>query len=80
MLQQIRISFDNKTSKLYPKGVTVEDIVRGNFRDIEAVLAVVNGSYMELNTPLYEDAIIRPITLKETAGVRTYVRSLAFYL
>ncbi|MDO6353534.1 nucleoside kinase [Caloramator sp. CAR-1] len=80
MLQQIRISFDNKTSKLYPKGVTVEDIVRGNFRDIEAVLAVVNGSYMELNTPLYEDAIIRPITLKETAGVRTYVRSLAFLL
>ncbi|CCJ32783.1 nucleoside kinase [Caloramator australicus] len=80
MLQQIRISFDNKTSKLYPKGVTVEDIVRENFRDIEAVLAVVNGSYMELNTPLYEDAIIRPITLKETAGVRTYVRSLAFLL
>ncbi|MCX7903185.1 MAG: nucleoside kinase [Caloramator sp.] len=80
MLQQIRVSFDNKISKLYPKGTTVEDIIRENFSDTEAVLAVVNGSYTELSTPLYEDALIRPITLRETAGVRTYVRSLAFLL
>lgn len=80
MLQQIRVSFDNKTSRVYPSGITIEEIVRENFSDNEAVLAVVNGSYTELNAQLYEDAIIKPITLREAAGVRTYVRSLAFLL
>ena len=79
MARMINIRINNSEPAQYLEGIKIEDILINNSED-KALLAVVNGRYVELDKLLFEDANIIPITLKHAAGVRTYARSLGFLL
>lgn len=65
-----------------PVGTALSDFIRAAYPDplVPAVAAVVGGELRELSHPLHEDALVRPVFLTDSEGIRIYTRSLSFLL
>lgn len=65
-----------------PVGCTVEQFIKaaGLRTPGRIVAALVNGHLRELSTPLTNDAMLSPVTMADSDGVRIYRRSLSFLL
>jgi uridine kinase len=65
-----------------PLGTSLGDVLAAAVGPVAdpAVAAIVNGRLTELSAPLTGDADVRPITARDSDGVRIYRRSLVFLL
>ncbi|MGW8318195.1 MAG: nucleoside kinase [Candidatus Promineifilaceae bacterium] len=65
-----------------PKGTTVEAFIKAACLKTNGgiVAALVNGQLRELSLSLKNDALLVPVTMAESDGVRIYRRSLSFLL
>lgn len=65
-----------------PKGTTVEAFIKAACLETNGgiVAALVNGQLRELSLSLKNDALVVPVTMAESDGVRIYRRSLSFLL
>jgi uridine kinase len=72
---------DGRTFEARP-GTPVETYVRAAYSDAPApaVAAVVDGELRELTYPLERDAVVSPVFLSDSDGVRVYRRALSFLL
>lgn len=72
----------NGVIKEYEKGTTYETIAKEFQKDYECgiALAIVNGKLVELIKPLQKDCKLEFVTLKESAGHKTYVRTATLLL
>ncbi len=65
-----------------PRGAAVADFLQPIAKTLPAPLmgAVVNGDLRELTFPIQLEAQVRPVTLRDSDGIRIYRRSLVFLL
>ncbi|MCZ7543448.1 MAG: hypothetical protein M5R40_07890 [Anaerolineae bacterium] len=69
-----------------PVGTPLEEFIRAaeplNARPMDApiVAAIVDGQLRELTYPMTRDVVVRPVTLRDSDGMRLYRRSLVFLL
>ena len=72
----VTITID-KIAKTYPKGTTYETIAEEYQKQYDGMIALVleNGKIRELMKPANKDCTLTFLTLKDTIGHKTYVRT-----
>jgi len=73
----LNITFPDGSSKEYPEGTTLGQIARdlGGRLASEALAAKVNGSLLDLDTPLREDTGVRFLTFADETGLDVFRHS-----
>ncbi|MBN2720027.1 MAG: threonine--tRNA ligase [Proteobacteria bacterium] len=73
----LNITFPDGSSKEYPEGTTLGQIARdlGGRLAAEALAAKVNGSILDLDTPLKEDTGVRFLTFNDETGLDVFRHS-----
>jgi len=68
-MEQIEIRFPDGTSRLYPKGTLVRDLLPGKKGNDESVAAKLDGKLLDLQTPMEQGGELEWISLSSEQGV-----------
>ena len=76
-MSQIKITFPDGTVKEFEKGITPFEIAKSISKGLakEALIAEINGTLRELNTPISEDSDLKIFTFQNDEGKETYWHS-----
>lgn len=81
MAKEIKVTFSDGTTRVYPSGVYLEEILQPEWNEKGiTVAAKVGNTLRELFVKLDKDERIEPIDLTQEDGIRIYGRSLAFVM
>jgi threonyl-tRNA synthetase len=68
-MEQIEIRFPAGTSRLYPKGTLVRDLLPGKKENDEPVAAKLDGKLLDLQTPMEQGGELEWVSLSSEQGV-----------
>ncbi|MCF6269120.1 MAG: threonine--tRNA ligase [Melioribacteraceae bacterium] len=76
-MSQIKVTFPDGTVKEFEKGITPFEIAKSISKGLgkEALVAEVNGTRRELNTPITDDSDVKIFTFQDAEGKDTYWHS-----
>ncbi|EYE89049.1 ATPase AAA [Fervidicella metallireducens AeB] len=80
MAGKVKIKLANGQEKEYDVGRTLEEILLPDKEPGCPLIALVDGEVEELSKRIHYDVEVQPITINNSLGVRTYMRSLSFLL
>lgn len=73
--QQITITLQDGSRRSVPSGTRVADILRDDKQASDILAAKVNGTLVDLATPLQDDAAVEPVTFASPEGREVYRHS-----
>lgn len=76
-MSQIKVTFPDGTVKEFEKGITPFEIAKAISKGLakEAIVAEINGTRRELNTPISDDSEVKIFTFNNAEGKETYWHS-----
>ena len=79
--QTVQVRFPDGTTYEAPIGTPLEAfIATGTAGEVPVMAAIVNGKLRELTHPMHQDAVVQPLSMDSSDGMRIFQRSLTFLL